>query len=525
MTRIDVHSVNTTISGFVSPQDVANFLGIKFAEVTERFRPARPVPLASLGPSVAASQYGPRCPQPVNHGRMRRSHLYEGVIESSNTPVSEYECLRLNIYAPAGAVSARAMLPVMVWIHGGGFVFGDANSEYDGNYLVEESGRLGKPFIFVTLNYRLGYYGFLSSRELAAEARSEGEEYYPNPGLYDQRLGLEWVRDNISLFGGDPDNVTIAGQSAGAWSALSHLVSDVPLCRRGFVMSATVISFPSEAECQETFDQLVARAGTSDSATVKEKLAALRAIPDHKMSEYLDGALLLRPAWDPKWFSGFPDRVRLDQIESLPVRVDGLLIGSMKDETANIRPAWSKMSVQKICEAVDSVIPDESMKMEILNAYELNSHELETVVHGIVKLTSESFFSLFPEKLGNLNGNVMVLRFDQTDTFEQSVFKGSAYHCLDLPFLCRFPAVAGEHATVDLRETTRAFTTAISKFVNGHQPWEPFHQARKFMILNGSRSGLADSQENEVWRRFFTSEERARCLVDTGRLLMTYKFN
>ncbi|OAX82190.1 hypothetical protein ACJ72_03459 [Emergomyces africanus] len=525
MTRIDVHSVNTTVSGFVSTQGVANFLGIKFAEVTERFRPARPLPLASLGPAVAASQYGPRCPQPVNHGRMRRSHLYEGVTESSNTPVSEQECLRLNIYAPAGAVSARAMLPVMVWIHGGGFVFGDGNSEYDGNYLVEESGRLGKPFVFVTLNYRLGYYGFLSSSELAAEARSRGEEYHPNPGLYDQRLGLEWVRDNILLFAGDPDNVTISGQSAGAWSALSHLVSDVPLCRRGFVMSTTVISFPSDAECQEIFDQLAARTGISDSATGEEKLAALRAIPDHKMSEYSDGALLLRPAWDPKWFAGFPGRVRLDQIESLPERVDGLLIGSMKNETANIRPAWSKLSVEKIREAVGSVIPDESMKMEIVNAYGLDSHDKETVLRGIVKLTGESFFSLFSEKLGNFDSNVMVLRFDQPDTFEQSAFHGFAYHCFDLPFLCRFPAVAGEHATSDLRETTNAFTTAISRFVSGHQPWEPFHHSRKLMVLDGTRGGLVDSQENETWHRFFTTEERARCLVDTGRLLMTYKFN
>jgi carboxylesterase type B len=68
----------------------------------------------------------------------------------------------------------------------------------DGNHLIQQSMTLGKPFVFVTLNYRLGFYGFLSSQELEAEARRLGEEYRPNQGLYDQRLALEWASGNSS---------------------------------------------------------------------------------------------------------------------------------------------------------------------------------------------------------------------------------------------------------------------------------------------------------------------------------------
>ena len=123
------------------------------------------------------------------------------------------DCLFLNIYAPDTPDKA---LPVMVWIHGGTFLVG-SGSQYDGRELAER-GHL----ILVTINYRLGPFGFLVNRSLDG---ADPGQLSGNYGLLDQQAALRWVKDNIEAFGGDPGKVTVAGESAGAISIGLQLVS------------------------------------------------------------------------------------------------------------------------------------------------------------------------------------------------------------------------------------------------------------------------------------------------------------
>ncbi len=125
------------------------------------------------------------------------------------------DCLYLNVYAPRGTAGS-GKLPVLVWIHGGSFTNG-AGSFYDGSVLAEKYG-----LMVVTLNYRLGALGFLALPRLDAEAPLGASGNY---GLLDQQAALRWVRDNIAAFGGDPANVTVAGESAGALSVCDQLAS------------------------------------------------------------------------------------------------------------------------------------------------------------------------------------------------------------------------------------------------------------------------------------------------------------
>ncbi|OTB03146.1 hypothetical protein M426DRAFT_180483 [Hypoxylon sp. CI-4A] len=134
----------------------------------------------------------------------------------NNAPGQTEACLVLDVYVPAKIFSqgAAAKAPVLVWIHGGGFTFGSKN--YYGNPagLIARSQRGGKDgMIVVSINYRLGMFGWL------------GIDAPPNIGLHDQRLALEWVREHISLFGGDPEKVTAMGQSAGASSIVHHITA------------------------------------------------------------------------------------------------------------------------------------------------------------------------------------------------------------------------------------------------------------------------------------------------------------
>jgi carboxylesterase type B len=117
------------------------------------------------------------------------------------------DCLALNIFKP-DTISNAEGLPVLVWIHGGSYQNGySALPAYNMSYLVAESQAMGKPIIGVSINYRLAFFGFLASNEVINSRNA-------NLGLKDQQLAFQWIQDNIASFGGDPEKVTIWGESA-----------------------------------------------------------------------------------------------------------------------------------------------------------------------------------------------------------------------------------------------------------------------------------------------------------------------
>jgi carboxylesterase type B len=150
------------------------------------------------------------------------------------------DCLTINVQRPKGT-KAEAKLPVLFWIFGGGFELG-ATAMYDGTSLVSQSVVQGKPIIFVAVNYRVGGFGFMPGKEVMADGST-------NLGLLDQRLGLQWVADNIAAFGGDPSKVTIWGESAGSISVMDQMLlydgdntyKGKPLFRGGIMNSGSIV--------------------------------------------------------------------------------------------------------------------------------------------------------------------------------------------------------------------------------------------------------------------------------------------
>jgi para-nitrobenzyl esterase len=185
------------VKGFTAG-GVSQFRGVPYAAPpvgARRWRPpARP---GTWSGTRDATQYGPACEQELT--------LY---------PVSE-DCLTLNIFVPALA-SSKSNLPVMVWIHGGAFVNGSGR-DFDASALVTQG-----DVIVVTINYRLGYFGFLAHPALSAASAYHASGNY---GLLDQQAAFGWVRRNIAAFGGNPRRVTIFGESAGGQSVIDQLIS------------------------------------------------------------------------------------------------------------------------------------------------------------------------------------------------------------------------------------------------------------------------------------------------------------
>jgi para-nitrobenzyl esterase len=186
-----------------------SFLGIPYAAPpVGKLRWSAPQPASAWAVPRDASRIGNVCPQVV-------LALFAVPGQKPGEVEGKEDCLYLNVYKPAKARS-DSRLPVMVWIHGGAFTIG-SGSAFDGNVLAEKYG-----LVVVTMNYRLGALGFLALAELDGGGKGEGSGNY---GLLDQQAALRWIKTNIDAFGGDAQNVTIAGESAGGMSVCAQLAS------------------------------------------------------------------------------------------------------------------------------------------------------------------------------------------------------------------------------------------------------------------------------------------------------------
>ena len=184
---------------------VRAFLGLPYAAPpVGDLRWKAPQPVAKWKGERDATKYGAHCAQ----GRVFEDMVFQDAGPSE-------DCLFLNVYAPADA-KEKSKLPVMFWIHGGGFAGGAVQSR-----VITATFCPLKGVVLVTINYRLGVFGFLATDDLAKEANGAAGNY----GLMDMVAALQWVKGNISGFGGDPNNVTIFGESAGSFAVSTLMAS------------------------------------------------------------------------------------------------------------------------------------------------------------------------------------------------------------------------------------------------------------------------------------------------------------
>lgn len=240
-------SAQTTISidsgkieGVTLPSGVRAWLGVPFAAPPVReLRWRAPQAVTPWRGVYHADRKGPECIQ-----LLRRKDINHYFGEEATSE----DCLYLNVWSPAKA-GPKARLPVIVFIHGGGFTVGSSGMALYGGENVAARGDA----VFVNLNYRLGILGYMAHPELSAESAQHASGNY---GFLDQIAALQWVQKNIARFGGDPSRVTISGQSAGAASVGTLLASPLAkgLFQRAVLMSGAGVSnsAPSLAESEQT---------------------------------------------------------------------------------------------------------------------------------------------------------------------------------------------------------------------------------------------------------------------------------
>jgi para-nitrobenzyl esterase len=260
-----VKIANGTLEGTTNPATgIRSFKGIPFGQPpVGNLRWKEPQPVQNWTGVRKADHFG--------NNAMQKNVFGDMMFRSSG--MSE-DCLYLNVWTPAK--SSKDKLPVLVYFYGGGFVAGDGSeSRYDGESMAQ------KDIVTLTVNYRLGVFGFLSHPELTAESPHHASGDY---GLLDQHAALEWVKKNIAAFGGDPERVTIAGESAGSIAVCAQMAS--PLSKN---LIAGAIG-ESGGMINPTLPAIPLADGEKNGVAFAQKvnassLAALRAIPAEELLE------------------------------------------------------------------------------------------------------------------------------------------------------------------------------------------------------------------------------------------------
>jgi para-nitrobenzyl esterase len=258
------------------------YLGVPYARPpVGALRWRAPQPLESWQGARPTKAFAASCYQP-----WPAPHFGPYTSEYVDTPQPSEDCLYLNVWTPAARGTAKH--PVLVWVHGGGFLGGSgAVPIYDGADLARQG------VVVVTINYRVGPFGFLAHRELTAEAKGGP---IGNFGLQDVVAALRWVHDNIASFGGDPQAVTVAGQSAGALAVNDLLVSPYArgLFQRAIAQSGSGMGIDAKprADAERDGDLFATQLGVKG-------LAALRALPADQVQAAVVMPFVPRPDGAP----------------------------------------------------------------------------------------------------------------------------------------------------------------------------------------------------------------------------------
>lgn len=323
------HAIVDTDSGPVRGADdgqVKAWKGIRYAAPAEgEFRWRAPRPPEPWTEVVDALTFGPISPQP-------KSPIPLG----PGTRVAE-DCLFLNVWAPSDAEPGAAK-PVMVWVHGGAYIFGASSQPlYDGRVLASRG-----DVVVVTMNYRMGAFGFLDLSGFDGP-----ERFDTNLGLRDVLRALEWVRNNIAAFGGDPQRVTLFGESAGAGIITTLLTAPAAkgLFHRAIAQSSPATSVYSSARAhtvaQSVLDWLGVSADEARTLPMEALVEASAYVFDHVPST-TPGTLAFAPTMDGDLVPDYPVTLAR-QGRSHPVP---LLIGTNKDEAALFR--WMRSPLMPI---------------------------------------------------------------------------------------------------------------------------------------------------------------------------------
>ncbi|MDX2001342.1 MAG: carboxylesterase/lipase family protein [Chitinophagales bacterium] len=412
----DEHLTVSTKLGLLSGYEnngISIWKGIPYAKAPVgdlRFR--APQPMDPWQGVKACKEYCPTCVQ------------YKGPLRDGQPEIED--CLYLNVWSPAADGKKR---PVMVWIHGGGFIGGAGSNDM---YEATKMSKRGD-VVVVTINYRLGPLGFLYFKDIA-----KGKEgFEDNLGIKDQVAALQWVKDNISAFGGDPNQVTIFGESAGAISVQTLMA--VPAAE-GLFQKAIVQSGNSDILWSPQAATMVTKRYLELLKISPDSLEALKRIDKDTLATYL--TVLLKELFkEPKIMKLFAPTIDGEFIpEPITTAIAKgasnhipLLIGTNKDEAnlfATKRLGLAPTNAKDLAPYL--LILNDSVRNKLISAYKAYPKR-----SGIMSLLTDATFAIPSIRFAeghSLYAPTYMYRFDWS-SFPLKLLKLGACHGIDIPFV------------------------------------------------------------------------------------------
>jgi para-nitrobenzyl esterase len=437
-TRV-VHIADGAVQGS-TVGGVDEFLGIPYAAPPIgdlRWRP--PQAPAHWTGTLQAVRFGNTCAQ-----------SQRGVFAA---PSQSEDCLYLNIFAPHSPNAPAAKQPVMVWFHGGGLFSGESN-DYDGSKLVRRG-----HVVVVTLNYRVGALGFLSHPAI-------NDEGHPsiNYGIMDQQFALRWVQQNIAAFGGDPNTVTIFGQSGGGTSVMANLVSPLSkgLFQRAINESGTRIGYTDPAMALQAGKDFAAAAGCKDQSAACLRALTVEQILEHQgdIAKYLgatfpvvDGTIITHSA---------VEAFRTGQFNRVPI-VNGLV----EDEQAFFLPEANthKQLTKEDVEQYAGLFGSEH-RDALLNKYPVAKYPSPSLAEIAMAQGMKSCVARLLDRQWAKHVRVYAYEFDDRTApsyFPDLSYPMRAYHTAELQYL--FPLFHGGQGTPHpLSDAQQKLSDALVKY-------------------------------------------------------------
>ncbi|KAL5338163.1 Alpha/Beta hydrolase protein [Aspergillus crustosus] len=365
---------------------VAHFRSIPYATIPARFRQSilldRIPDHFDSRPRGDYTQYGAACPQ-VPQPTGRGSATGGSVPGNEQITYDEQTCLNLTISVPinvaldeTGRSKQDKLLPVLVYVHGGGFVEGKGHVSalHNTTKMTELAAREILGVIVVSIGYRVNWQGSAAGYDLLEEAKENGEPAF-NYGLRDQRNAFLWVQRHIAGFGGNPDNITAFGESAGAASLYMHACSDVPLFRRVILQSGspTVVPSLSLEEHDAYYQRLLSYLGIT-GATGAGRLQALREVPVSRLVDFIRdskvatmGSVLVP---ESEFFPQRPFWSTQGEILANCPWVEEIMIGDDSAEGHGFTPLLQNVSSDQYISGFRTILGEQSAR-RVLDAYEI----------------------------------------------------------------------------------------------------------------------------------------------------------
>ena len=502
--------VSTTLGklrGVQAEDGVLEFLGVRYAQPpVGQLRFQAPVKPSMLAVEQAAASYGQAAVQMRSGaGAAAYPPLVQAAMTEAfkppegNKAEGDEDCLMLNVYAQKTGAEAGATRPVMVWLHGGGFSYGQAGLNiYRGHNLAKNH-----DVVFVGVNHRLNIFGFLA----LDSAGVPGFSGSANAGMLDIVMALEWVRDNIAQFGGDPNNVTIFGQSGGGAkvSTLLSMPAANGLFHKAVIQSGAGLRAGTKEDAADTVSEFIIGLGISASIAA-EQLSTISTEDILSVAREM-GANRFRPSIDDVNIPAHPfDPAAPAQSAGIPI-----MIGFTKDEQTlyNVgNPEWVKTTDAQVLEAANRAIPGKGK--EIAAAFKAAypdyspNYQLMQVTGTFRSLSSHH--TLATRKAAQPAG-VYAYIFAHDLPPQNFVLKSP--HTAEIPYImdnvAESPLFAG--ATEDDMAMGRLMSATWVQFARTGDPngapglpaWPKFDAAKRPTMFFQKDSKVVDEPFKEVW--------------------------